>query len=40
MRLFLQNTRLDDVTKEEINKTILSLQTDEEIIDFVKKRIQ
>lgn len=30
----------DDMTKEEINKTILSLQTDEEIIDFVKKRIQ
>ena len=28
------------MTKEEINKTILSLQTDEEIIDFVKKRIQ
>ena len=30
----------DDMNKEEINKTILSLQTDEEIIDFVKKRIQ
>lgn len=30
----------DDMTKEEINKTILSLQTYEEIIDFVKKRIQ
>lgn len=28
------------MTKEEINKTILSFQTDEEIIDFVKKRIQ
>ncbi|MEE0699265.1 MAG: hypothetical protein U0M66_01555 [Bacilli bacterium] len=28
------------MTKEEINKTIFSLQTDEEIIDFVKKRIQ
>ena len=28
------------MTKEEINKTIISLQTDEEIIDFVKKRIQ
>lgn len=28
------------MTKEEINKTILSLQTYEEIIDFVKKRIQ
>ena len=28
------------MTKKEINKTIFSLQTDEEIIDFVKKRIQ
>lgn len=27
------------MTKEEINKTIFNLQTDEEIIDFVKKRI-
>lgn len=27
------------MTKEEINKTIFSLQTDEEIIDFVNKRI-
>lgn len=28
------------MTKEEINKTIFSIQTDEQIIDFVKRRIQ